>query len=123
MFLYLYLFLYSLSFVCYFDNEEYVDLNDRDSTALIEKAIIANILKEDPAKLRKRFPLKTIDSYYGTRYTYYRDKYTDSLNDGYNVEFAFQQDGKKGIIVYLYVYKNPDHIDSVMLTMRMLTVN
>ena len=109
-------------FVCYFDNGLLASPNDKENTELIEKAIIGNILNQDPVKLKEKFPLKKIESYYGAQYTYYQDKY-DSDNDGYHVEFVFQQDGKEGFVVYVYVYKNPDHIDNVMLTMRLLNMN
>lgn len=106
-------------FVCYFDNSLLASPNDKDKAELIEKAIIANILKQDPAKLNEKFPLKKTDSYYGAKYIYYQDKY-NSDTDGYRVEFVFQQDGNEGFVVYLYVYKNADHVDDIMITMRLL---
>ncbi len=109
-------------FVCYFDNSLLASPNDKDSTELIEKAIIANILKQDPAKLNNKFPLKKIKSYYGPEYTYYQDSYQDS-NDGYRVEFVFQPVEKDGVIVYLYVYQNQEHSDNIMLTMRLLEID
>lgn len=106
-------------FVCYFDNGLLGSPNDKDKTELIEKAIIANILKQDSTKLNEKFPLRKIDTYYGAKYIYYQDKY-NSGTDGYHVEFVFQQDGSEGFVVYMYVYKNAEHIDSIMMTMRLL---
>ena len=109
-------------FVCYFDNKYLKNSSDKNETNLIEKAIIANILKKTPEELDK-FPTKKVDkTYYGTKYQYYQDAYKDILGQGHHVEFVFQQVNTDGIIVYLYVYTDANHLDDIMFLMRLLEV-
>lgn len=107
-------------FICYFDKEEMVDINDRKQNRLIEEAIVKDILKRDSLK---DFPLTTVNTYYGPQYIYYRDNYKKSA-DKYQTEFIFQEVGDDGIIVYLYVYHGkPKHIDDIMITLRCMEIN
>lgn len=108
-------------FVCYFDNKFLKNSSDKNKTDLIEKAIIANILDKKPDNLGK-FPTKKVDTYYGVKYQYYQDAYQDILGQGHHVEFVFQQVDTEGIIVYLYIYTDANHIDDIMFLMRLLEV-
>lgn len=108
-------------FVCYFDNKLLKYSRDKSETDLIEKAIIANILDKNPDSLDK-FPTKKLDTYYNVRYQYYQDAYKDILGQGHHVEFVFQQVNTDGIIVYLYVYNDANHLDDIMFLMRLLEV-
>ncbi|MBR5376891.1 MAG: hypothetical protein IK139_06380 [Lachnospiraceae bacterium] len=103
-------------FVCYFDKNTLVELNDRSSNRLIEEAIIRDIWKKDSIN---RFPLTRIKTGYGPEYIYYRDTYEKDLGiDIYQTEMIFEEKGD-GIILYLYIYKDkPYSIDDVMLTLR-----
>lgn len=105
-------------FVCYFENDKHLlRTSDKSETDLIERAIVKNILKKDPgASLTKK------QTYYGTGYHYYQDAYRTALGQNYHAEFVFQPDGTRGMVVYLYVYREKAHLDQVMLTMRLLTV-
>ena len=108
-------------FVCYFDNKDLKNSGDKNKTDLIERAIIANILKVRPDSLSK-FPIKKTDTYYGAKYQYYQDAYKDAHGKGHHVEFVFQQVETDGIIVYLYVYTDANHVDDIMFLMRLLQV-
>ncbi len=108
-------------FVCYFDNQLLKFSGHKSKTDLIERSIIANILNKKAESLAK-FPIKKIDTYYGAKYQYYQDAYRDNLGQGYHVEFAFQKVGMDGILVYLYVYHDANHIDDIMFLMRLLEV-
>ncbi len=108
-------------FVCYFDNSLLSDPNDRKHTDSIERTIISNILGKEVNKL-KAFPSKWVNTYYGSRYQYYDDKYSNSSGEGYHTEFVFQQNGTDGIVVYIYVYKDKNHIDDVFFVMNMLDI-
>ena len=105
-------------FVCYFENDKHLlRTSDKSETDLIERAIVKNILKKDPgASLTKK------QTYYGTGYHYFQDAYRTALGQNYHAEFVFQPDGTRGMVVYLYVYREKAHLDQVMLTMRLLTV-
>lgn len=103
-------------FVCYFDKISGVDKNDRGDNKLIEEAILRDILGKDSLK---KFPLKTVNTYYGTKYKYYRDSYKKDTGEKYQVEVVFQEKGD-GIIVFFYVYKEPKHVGDIMVVMRML---
>ena len=103
-------------FICYFDNEkQLLRSGDKKETERIERAIVKNILKEDPgsASLKKT-------SYYGANYHYYQSSYKTALGQNYHAEFVFQPVGTKGFVVYLYVYREKAHLDECMITMRIL---
>lgn len=108
-------------FVCYFDNKRLKNSSDKSKTDQIERAIIANILNRDADSLDK-FPTKKVDTYYGAKYQYYQDAYKDILGQGHHVEFAFQKVNTDGIIVYLYIYTEANHVDDIMYLMRLLNV-
>ncbi len=103
-------------FVCYFNKITGVDKNDRDDNKLIEEAILRDILGKDSLK---SFPLKTVNTYYGAKYKYYRDSYKKDTGEKYQVEAVFQEKDD-GIIVFLYVYKEPKHVEDIMVVMRLL---
>ena len=105
-------------FVCYFDNEkQLLRSGDKNETELIERAIVKNILKEDPgaASLRKT-------TYYGAEYHYYQSAYKTELGQNYHAEFVFQPIGTEGFVVYLYVYREKAHLDECLITMRLTEV-
>ena len=103
-------------FVCYFDKITGVDINDRGDNKLIEEAILRDVLGKENLK---KFPLKTIDTYYGTKYKYYRDQFKKSTGDKFWVEVVFQEKGD-GIVFFVYVFKSPKHISDIMIVMRLL---
>ncbi len=105
-------------FVCYFDNSLLANYTDRDEVSAVEKAIANNILGKDVGTRVDR-----VNTFYGTRYDYYQAKY-DGANDlGYHTEFIFQQQEKKGYVVYVYVYQDePRHLDEIMILLRLLKV-
>ena len=107
-------------FVCYFDNDLLQNAADKSKTNQIEEAIIRNVLKTDEVK---GFPLKKVNTYYDTTYQYYQDAYQDKMGNGYHMEFVFEADDTDGVVVYLYVYKTPLHLEEVMATMRFLEIN
>ncbi|MBO4291399.1 MAG: OB-fold nucleic acid binding domain-containing protein [Lachnospiraceae bacterium] len=103
-------------FICYFDNDSHLlKSSDRDSTELIERAVVKNILKEDPgaADLKKT-------SYYGADYHYYQAAYKTVFGQNYRAEFVFRPDDTKGFVVYLYIYREKSHLDEIMTVMRLL---
>lgn len=108
-------------FVCYFDNQKLLAdyQNDSDETEQIEKAIVANILGEV-----KSFPTKEVRTYYGAEYTYYAGVFKNALETGtgYHTEFLFQKDGKDGIVMILYVYKDTKHLGDVLFLSRFLEI-
>ena len=102
-------------YVFYFDyNKNLTDKSRYDDTAKIEAAIVKNILKKDDAG---KCPESVIVSPYGTEYHYYDDKY-ESGSDIYHLEFVFRENNEKGMLVYMYIYRMPDHADDVMYVMR-----
>ena len=103
-------------FVCYFDKNTGVDMNDKGNNKLIEEAILRNILDKDNLGA---FPLKSVKTYYDAKYKYYRSTFLKSTGDKYKVEVVFQEKGD-GILVYLYVYNNPRHVNDIMVMMRLL---
>lgn len=106
-------------FVCYFENEKHLlRSSDKNETDLIEKAIVKNILKKDLAS-----SFTKVQTYYGASYHYYQDAYRTALGQNYHAEFVFQPDGTRGMVVYLYVYREKSHLDQVMMAMRLLTVD
>lgn len=106
-------------FVCYFDNKLLKNSSDKGETDLIERAIIANILDKNADSLDK-FPTKKVSTYYGTKYQYYQDAYKDILGQGHHVEFVFQKVNTDGILVYLYIYTDENHVDDIIFLMRLL---
>ena len=111
-------------FVCYFDNESQLDNTDeKKKTKQIEKAIIDNISGEgegEAARVRRN-----VSTYYGAKYDYYISSYTDAFNamkNGYHVEYIFQRNGEEGFVIYLYVYKEPKHLNDVLFVTRFLEI-
>ena len=106
-------------FVCYFDCK--TQLTDRPDIDLfnkknIEKLIIRNI-NGDASSLSD----KTINTYYGAVYDYYLCRYSDPINlDGYRTEYIFQQYGNEGLVMYMYLYREPKHISDIILVTRLL---
>ncbi len=105
-------------FISYFDNNNLADKSNRNETALIEKAIVENILGESIKKVNK-YP----KTYYGEKYNYYQGVYRDSSKT-YRAEFIFLADGNEGIVTYLYVYEEGQdkHLSEVMINLRLLEV-
>ena len=54
--------------------------------------------------------------------TNYQDAYKDILGQGHHVEFVFQKVDTDGIIVYLYIYTDANHVNDIMYLMRLLNV-
>nr|MCR5720165.1 hypothetical protein [Lachnospiraceae bacterium] len=106
-------------FVCYFNNDLLKNLSDRTKTKAVEKAIIRNILNKGNSKLEK-FPLKDKTTHYGENYRYYQDSYNTLLGEGYHTEFIFTSYDSDGVIVYIYLYKEPVHKNDIFFVMRML---
>lgn len=105
--------------ISYYDKAD-VDINDRDKDKLIEEAIIRDILYPgDEDRVITGFPLKSIKTYYGAKYKYYRSTYKTATGEKYSVEMVFQET-ENGFVVVTYVYKNEDHIDDVMAVLRLL---
>lgn len=108
-------------FVGYFDNQQQLSdyLNDSDETKEIEKAIVGNILGSVGS-----FPSKEVDTYYGSEYVYYIGSYKTAFDTGigYHTEFVFQADGEDGIVVMLYVYKEPKHVEDILFVSRFLEI-
>lgn len=106
-------------FISYYDKSD-VDINDRDKDKLIEEAIIRDILyPKDENKVITGFPLKSIKTYYGAKYKYYRSSYKTATGEKYSVEMIFQET-ENGFAVVTYVYKHENHIDDVMLVLRLM---
>lgn len=110
-------------FVCYFDIDKYViDKDRRSEFNNIELAIIRDILQKDDLK---KYPVKTVTTYYGDKYKYYKDSFEkDGGMDKYNAEFVFREVGKEGIVVFLYIYttraEDNDAKEEIMMTMRLM---
>ena len=107
-------------FVCYFDKKLLKVPDEIKKTEDIEKMIVNNIEGKVDG-----FPSKEADTYYGSEYQYYLGKYTDLMDvgKGYHTEYVFQKDGNNGIIMYLYLYREPTHISDIMLITRLLEIN
>lgn len=102
-------------FVCYFDSDtQLLRPSEKGQTEQIERAIVQNILGKDPGKAI----LKKTTSY-GPEYHYYHEAFNSSLGKSYHAEFVFQPVETKGFILYLYVYLEKNHLDDVMLLLRM----
>lgn len=106
-------------FVGYFDNKTQLAdyLNDSDETELIEKAMVENILGNVG-----KFPSKKVKTYYDSEYAYYTGAYKNAFETGagYHTEFIFQAVKEEGIVLVLYVYKEPKHISDVLFLTRFL---
>ncbi len=109
-------------FVCYFKYDGNLQKStSRSSVKPIEKAIAENI--EDKEILR--FPTREVKkTYYDARYQYYLGNYNDPVqaNDAYYTEYVFEQDGEDGLVMYIYVYSKPKHIDDIMFVTRFLEI-
>jgi len=102
-------------YVFYLDyNKNLSDRSQYDRTEGIEKAVVKNILNKKDVG---RCPESEKKASYGVKYQYYDDKY-ESGDDTYHAEFVFRENGSKGMIVYLYIYRLPDHADDIMYLMR-----
>ena len=106
-------------FVCYFDkkllsNSAYITKEEK-----VQKAIINNITGSpgNPYRPNVLFP-----NYYGVKYTYYLSKYSDPFDmKGYHAEYVFLPDGGNGMVMFLYVYRDAEHLSDVLMIMRFLT--
>ena len=110
-------------FVGYFNSKE--KLRDRSQigeTREIRKTIIANILKTGGERV-KNSEIKKRKSYYGAEYYYYDGAYEDKQGKGHHVEFVFQEVDNDGMVVYLYVYNEENHMDDILSVMRCLAVS
>lgn len=107
-------------FVCYFDKKLLKEVNDINELEDVEKVIINNI-DENVGK----FPAKEKKTYYGADYKYYIGTYRDALDGqkGYKTEYVFQEDKGNGVVMYLYVYREPKYLSDVMFVTRFLTLN
>lgn len=103
-------------FVCYFNKDRLAHHDDIKKTNKVEKAIIENI--EGSVGI---FPTTIQTTYYNAKYQHYCGIYTDQI-DNYSTEYVFQTDGDRGIIMYLYLYRESDakHLSDVMLITRLL---
>lgn len=110
-------------FVCYFKYEGNLQKSTpRDAAKPIEKAIVKNI--EDKEEILK-FPTREVKkTYYDAKYQYYLGNYNDPVqaNDAYYTEYVFEQDGEEGLVMYIYVYSKPKHIDDIMFVTRFLEI-
>ena len=101
-------------FVCYFNSDtQLLRSGDKTQTEAIEKAIVNNILKQDPGKPEKK---KTTP--YGSEYHYYQEAYRTALGQNYHAEFIFQPCATDGFVIYLYICREKSHIDDIMLLLR-----
>lgn len=107
-------------FVFYFSNMKFLKkLSDKSETEAIEKAIVQNILPKDQLS---SFPTREVKSYYGHELDYYDTSFKKSSGKEFNVEFVFTPVGDDlGILVYMYVYDDVQHLDDIMAVMRMTT--
>lgn len=108
-------------FVCYFDSTTLLnDPGQKSDKKGIRKAIVDNILKTDS----KKNEIKRIDTYYGSEYYYYDGSYTDKKAQKHRIEFAFQEAGDDGMVVYLYVFDTgkEKHLKDILAVMRFLEV-
>ncbi len=102
-------------YVFYLDyNKNLSDRSQYDNTSGIEASIVRNILnKKDAGKC----PESILRAPYGTEYHYYDDKY-ESGDNIYHLEFVFRENGTKGILVFMYIYRMPEYADDIMYVMR-----
>lgn len=104
-------------FVCYFDKKHLSNVDQIRLTNKVEKAIIDNISGHSSS-----FNFSRRNTYYGRKYDRYFGKYNDELDagKGYRVEYIFEPDGDRGMVMYLYLYRETRHLSDVMFTMRFL---
>ena len=102
-------------YVFYFDyNKNLADRSQYDDTGRIEATIVKNILNKDDAG---KCPESELKAPYGVEYHYYDDKY-ENADDIYHLEFVFRENGTKGMLVFMYIYRLPDRADEIMYMMR-----
>ena len=105
-------------FVCYFDKNLLKNKSDINNIKEVEKAIICNIEGDVD-----RFPVKSVSTYYNQKYKYYKGKYENKLDtNGYRTEYIFLDDGSNGIVMFLYVYREPEDIDDIIFVTRFLQI-
>lgn len=108
-------------FVCYFDSnrlaKDGVQINSGNIRE-IEKIIIDNIVTE--GNVENRTPLINVKNYYGVVYDIYQGNCSLASGSNYFVAFAFRQMDEKGMVVYMYVYKDKKHINDIYTVMRTL---
>lgn len=110
-------------FVCYFKYDGNLQKStSRTSVKPIEKAIVESIEDKEILKFPTREVKKT---YYDAKYQYYLGNYNDPVqaNDAYYTEYVFEQDGEEGLVMYIYVYSKPKHVDDIMFVTRFLEIN
>ncbi|MBO7340281.1 MAG: hypothetical protein J6U66_09460, partial [Lachnospiraceae bacterium] len=110
-------------FVCYFSNEQkLLRTSDKGRTEAIEQEIIKNICPDKDLVGNIKTPKRTQkkNTYYDAEYHYYQEEFKSEGGQSYRAEFIFQPDGTNGFIVYLYVDLEKDHLDDVMLFLRMV---
>jgi hypothetical protein len=94
-----------------------VSINDLGDDRGLEAAIAADILGKD--SLSGKYPVKTVNTYYGLTYRYYQDIFETSGGDRLNTEFIFQDAGDDHLLIFLYVYRDPRHLDEIMTVLRL----
>ncbi|MCR5788289.1 MAG: hypothetical protein K6G83_00225 [Lachnospiraceae bacterium] len=108
-------------FIGYFDKKEHLkNIGDKTETEAIEKAIIASILKIKTEDVGRLFKSDSAPFFGKSRYLYYQDAWQDSFGGAYHLEFAFEEPDPDSILVYLYVYRKPVHLEEIMLIMQLL---
>ena len=109
-------------FVCWFDKS----LLDRESDITkrpkeVEQAIVKNISGSVSVPYPKSWFNQYDLTYYRKQYRYYRSKYNTPLDGkGYHAEYIFIPKGSEGMIMLLYVYREPVHLSEVMFVARFL---
>ena len=93
-----------------------VSINDLGDDRGLEEAIAADILGKDSIG---KYPVKTVNTYYGPTYRYYQDIFETSGGDRLNTEFIFQDTGDDHLLIFLYVYRDPRHLDEIMTVLRL----
>lgn len=107
-------------FICYLDEKLLNNKSDISRTDAVEKSIVANIIPNEKANALKA-NYKKQKTYYGEEYHYYWDTYKDSKGQKHRYEFVFKK-AKKGIILFLYVYKNEtNHLEDILYVMKNIT--
>lgn len=104
-------------FICYLESDKLRYVSDMKNTDGVEKAIIENIEGSVGT-----FPAYKTTTSYGAKYQYYLGKFNDEteVGKGYRTEYIFQADGDRGIIMFLYLYREEKHLSDVLIAARML---
>lgn len=104
-------------FVCYLSANKLLQKADMKNTDGVEKAIIENIEGSVGS-----FPAYKVTTYYGAKYQYYQGKFNDEteIGKGYRTEYIFEKDGDNGIIMFLYLYREENHLSDVLIAARMM---